>query len=61
MYDKRDIFDFKIVSFQFLKVLRLSLHHIESKLIRFARASSHVVDFNIPNKSLTQELLKQGY
>ena len=27
----------------------------------FARASSHVADFNTRNKLLTQKLLKQGY
>ena len=32
-----------------------------SQLIRLARASSHVADFNTPNKLLTQKLLKQGY
>ena len=32
-----------------------------SQLIRFARASSYVVDFNTRNKLLTQKLLKQGY
>ena len=32
-----------------------------SQLIRFARASSYVADFNIRNKLLTQKLLKQGY
>ena len=32
-----------------------------SQLIRFARASSFVADFNTRNKSLTQKLLKQGY
>ena len=32
-----------------------------SQIIRFARASSHVVDFNTRNKLLTQKLLKQGY
>ena len=31
-----------------------------SQLIRFARASSHVTDFNTRNKMLTQKLLKQG-
>ena len=30
-------------------------------LIRFARVSSHVVDFNARNKSLTAKLLQQGY
>ena len=32
-----------------------------SQLICFARASSHVADFNTHNKWLTQKLLKQGY
>ena len=32
-----------------------------SYLIRFARVSSHVVDFNARNKSLTAKLLQQGY
>ena len=31
------------------------------QLIRFARASCHVSDFNTCNKLLTQKLLKQGY
>ena len=32
-----------------------------SQLFRFARVSSHVVDFNARNKSLTAKLLQQGY
>ena len=32
-----------------------------SQLIRFARASSHVDDFNIRNKVLTAKLLRQEY
>ena len=32
-----------------------------SQPIRFARAASHVADFNTRNKLLTQKLLKQGY
>ena len=32
-----------------------------SQLIRFARASSYITDFNSRNKFLTQKLLKQGY
>ena len=42
----------------------LALHPMESivsQLIRFARASSYVADFNTRNKLLTQKLLKQGY
>ena len=31
------------------------------QLIRFARESSHDVDFNTCNKLLTQKLFKQGY
>ena len=32
-----------------------------SQLIRFARVSSHVYDFNTRNKVLTAKLLRQGY
>ena len=32
-----------------------------SQLIRLARVSSHVTDFNAPSKSLTAKLLQQGY
>ena len=32
-----------------------------SQLIRFARVSSHVADFNARNKGLTAKLLQQGY
>ena len=32
-----------------------------SQLIRFARVSSHVADFNARNKSLTVKLLQQGH
>ena len=32
-----------------------------SQFIRFARASSHVAEFNTRNKFLTDKLLKQGY
>ena len=31
------------------------------QLIRFARVSSHLADFNARNKSLTAKLLQQGY
>ena len=60
IYDKRDDFDFEMVIFPFLNGdVPLSLHPME--LIRFARASSHVADFNTHNKLLTHKLLKQGY
>ena len=44
-------------------VMFLTLHPrvYISQLIRFARASSYVTDFNTRNKVLTQKLLKQGY
>ena len=64
IYDKRDEHDFEIVNFPFLDgdVLRSTSYGVYfSQLIRFARASSHVTDFNTRNKLLTQKLLKQGY
>ena len=53
-------------------ILKLSISHGDvprstsygvyiSQLIRFARASSYITDFNTCYKSLTQKLLKQGY
>ena len=64
IYDKRDDFDFEIVNFKFLDgdVHRSSSYGVYiSQLIRFARASSYITDFNTRNKLLTQKLLKQGY
>ena len=64
IYDKRDNFDFEIVNFPFLDgdvSCSTSYGVYISQLIRFARASSHVTDFNTRNKLLTQKLLKQGY
>ena len=64
IYDKRGNFDFVIVNFQFLDgdVSRSTSYGVYiSQLIRFARASSHIVDFNAHNKLLSQKLLKQGY
>ena len=55
------IFDFEIVYFPFLDgdVPRYTSYGVYiSQLIRFARASSHVADFNTGNKLLTQKLLK---
>ena len=63
IYDKRD-FDFEIVNFPFLDgdVPRSTFYGVYiSQLIRFARASSYVADFNTRNKLLTQKLLKQAY
>ena len=55
IYDKRDDFDFDIVNFPFLDgdVPRSAFYGVYiSKLIRFARVSSHVDDFNTRNKVL---------
>ena len=62
IHSKRDDFDFDIINFPFLdgNVPRRPFYGV-SQLIRFARASSHVTDFNNRNKSLTAKLLKQGY
>ena len=64
IYDKRNDFDFNIVNFPFLDgdVPRSASYGVYiSQLIRFARVSSHVADFNARNKSLTVKLLQQGY
>ena len=64
IYDERVDFDFDIVNFPFLDgdVPRSTSYGVYiSQLIRFARVSSHVVDFNARNKSLTAKLLQQGY
>ena len=66
IYDKRDDFNFDIVNFPFLdgdvpQCPSFMVCIYISQLIRFARASSHVTDFNNSNKFLTAKLLKQGY
>ena len=64
IYDKRDDFNFDIVNFPFLDgdvPQRPSYGVYISQLIRFARASSHVTDFNNRNKFLTAKHLKQCY
>ena len=64
IYDKREDFDFEIVNFPFLDgdVPRSTSYGVYiSQLIRFARASSYITDFNTHNTLLTQKLLKQGY
>ena len=56
MHDKRDDFDFEIVNFPFIDVdvpRSASYGAYISQLIRFARTSSHVADFNTRNKLLT--------
>ena len=64
IYDKRDDFDFDVVNFPFLDgdVPRSTSCGVYiSRLIRFARVSSHVDDLNTHNKVLTAKLLRQGY
>ena len=64
IYDKRDEFDFDIVNFPFMDgdVPRSTSYGVYiSQLIRFARGSSLVADFNARSKSLTAKLLRQGY
>ena len=64
IYDKRDDFDFDIVNFPFLDgdvPRRTSYGVYIPQLIRFARVSSNLNDFNYRNKTLTAKLLKQGY
>ena len=64
IYDKCDEFDFDIVNFPFVDgdVPRTTSYGVYiSELIRFARVSSHLVDFNARNRSLTAKLLQQGY
>ena len=63
IYDKRNDFDFEIVNFLFLDgdVPHATSYGVYiSQLIRFARVSSHVTDFNTRNKLLTVKLLNQG-
>ena len=59
-YDKRDDFGFEIVNFPCLDgdfPRSMSYGVYISQFIRFARASSHVADFNTRNKLLTKKLL----
>ena len=64
IYDKWDDSDFDIDNFPFLDgdvPSRTSYGVYISQLIRFARASSNLSDFNYRNKALTVKLLRQGY
>ena len=57
-------FDFEIVNFPFLDgdvPCSTSYGVYVSQLIRFAKASSYVADFNTRIRLLTQKLLRQGY
>ena len=61
LYDLSEIkrFDFSFLDGDVPRSTSYGVHI--SQLIRFARASSIVADFNTRNKLLTQKLLKQGY
>ena len=64
IYDKRDDFNFEIVSFSFLDgdVPRSPSYGVYIfQLIRFARVCSNVDDFNNRSLFLTAKLLKQGH
>ena len=53
---------FRFYELKFRTQLRSTSYGVYiSQLIRFARASSYVADFNTRNKLLTQKLLEQGY
>ena len=63
IYDKRDDFDFDIGNFPFLDgdVPRSTSYGVYiSQLIRFARVSSHVVDFNDRNKKFNCQTSPTG-
>ena len=63
IYCKRDDFDFDIVNFRFLDgdLPRSASYSVYiSQVIRFARVSSHLDDFNTRNKVLKQNFLGQG-
>ena len=62
----KNISEFLSENIQFLVVkisiyLKRSVFLMISQLIRFARASSNLSDFNCRNKALTAKLLRQGY
>ena len=62
--DNREDFNFDIFNVPFLDgdvPRRTSYEVCISQLIRFARASSNLSDFNCRNKALSAKLLRQGY
>ena len=62
IYDNAILFYFDIVNFPFFDgdVPRTTSYRVYiSQLIRFARVSSHLVDFNACDKNLTAKLLQQ--
>ena len=64
VYDKREDFGFPTVNFPWLSgdVPRLPSYGIyNSKLVRFARCCTSVLDFHSKNLQITSQLLTQGY
>ena len=64
IYDKRDDFNFNIVTVPFLDgdVPRAISYGVYiSQLVRFARTCNDVNDFNECNFGISEKLLKQGY
>ena len=64
LYDKRDDFDFHIVSFPYLSSNILSGPSYGvyiSQIIRYARCCSHYDDFRYRHKCLVDQFLSQGY
>ena len=64
IYDKRDEFDFDTVNFPFLDgdVPRSTSYRVYiSQLIRFARVSSHVVDFNAHKQGYRYHKLRKTF
>ena len=64
IYDKREDFNFSIVNYPHLDgdVPRLPSYGVYiSQLVRFARACTHVEDFNERNAIITSKLLNQGF
>ena len=63
IYEKRDDFDFDIVNFPFLDgdIPRSTSYGVySSQLIRFARVSSHMADFNARNTPGFSSRLERG-
>ena len=59
IYDKRNEFDFAFLDGGVPRSTSCDVNI--SQLIRFARVSSHVTDFNSRNEISTDKLLRQGY
>ena len=48
------------VGFKGVEIIKVCFRDV-SQLIRFARVSNRLIDFNARNKTLTAKLLQQGY